>query len=53
MSHISNQIIDMSNLGEAFMMRGLVAREMSSKRSMCFMNSTTFLLVILFPSACR
>ena len=51
MSHISNHIIAMSDLGEALMIRGLVAREMFSKRSMCFMKSVTFSLVILLPSA--
>ena len=53
MSHISNHMIAMSDLGEALMMHGLVAREMFSKRSMCFIKSVTFSLVILLPLARR
>jgi len=44
-------MIAMSDLGEALMIRGLVAREMFSKRSIYFMKSMIFLLVILLPSA--
>ena len=51
MSHISNHIIAMSDLGEALIIRGFVTREMFSKRSMCFIKSVMFLLVILLPSA--
>jgi len=40
----------MSDLGEALIMRGLVAKETFSKRSMCFMKSVTFSLEILLPS---
>jgi len=50
-SHISNHIIAMSDLGKALMIRGLVARETFSKRSICFMKSVTFSLVILLLSA--
>ena len=50
MSHISNHMIAMSDLGEVLIMHGLEARETFSKRSMCFMKSVTFLLVILLPS---
>jgi len=49
-SYISNQIMDMSDLGEALITQGLAAKEMSLKRSICFMNSTTSSLVILLPS---
>jgi len=44
-------MIAMSDLGEALIIRGLVAREMFLKRSMCFMKSVTFSLVILLPLA--
>ena len=50
-SHISNYMIAMSDLGEALMMCGLVARETFLKRSMCFMKSVMFSLVILLPLA--
>ena len=44
-------MIAMSDLGEALIIHGLVAREMFLKRSMCFMKSVTFSLVILLLSA--
>ena len=44
-------MIAMSDLGEALMIRGLVAREIFLKRSICFMKSVMFLLVILLLSA--
>ena len=44
-------MIAMSDLGKALMIRGLVARGMFLKRSICFMKSVTFSLVILLPSA--
>ena len=51
MSHISNHIIVISDLGDALIMWGLVARGIFSKRSMCFIKSIMFSLVILLPSA--
>ena len=53
MSHISNHMIAMSDLGEALIMHGLVARETFSKRLMCFIKSVMFSLVILLPSLRR
>ena len=44
-------MIAMSDLGKALMICGLVARGMFSKRSICFMKSVTFSLVILLPLA--
>ena len=44
-------MIAMSDLGKALIIHGLVARGMFSKRSICFMKSVTFSLVILLPSA--
>ena len=51
MSHISNHMIVISDLGDALIMWGLVARKIFSKRSMYFMKSMTFSLVILLLSA--
>jgi len=51
MSHISNHMIAISDLGDALIMHDLVAREIFSKRSKCFMKSMTFSLVILLLSA--
>ena len=50
-SYISNHMIAISNLENALIMWGLVVRGIFSKRSMCFMKSMTFSLVILLPSA--
>ena len=49
-SQMSNQIMAISNLGEALMILGLAAREMFSKSSMCFIKSVTLSLEILFSS---
>ena len=44
-------MIAMSDLGEALIIRGLVARGTFSKRLICFIKSVTFSLVILLLSA--
>ena len=53
MFHISNHMMAISDLGDALIMRGLVARGIFSKRSKCFIKSMMFSLVILLPSACK